>query len=809
MGTKVQPSRDRKTMQALELIEIFEQQGGSAPLVKAIIEILGSGSSNPEVFLGRLLNKLHAALESDVSFVGLVTEEHGQARLVVRDKNNHVVGAELGMTDAYLFNVPVGGIGLIPENRTMTGYVASIGQSIRTGNVTQWKEENGGCYRASLLDVKSELAVPVKFEESEVLAVMNFESRERDKFSDADQKLVEWVARVISGPLEAMMNRAGFRKPYLATLDKVNEELGTLRLHANIENPLYLSSDSRAVLDRVCRLVAKALRSSVCRLIVLAKDKRLLEMGEHIEEDAPINLVEEARELAREAIKAGWTLSYDLETEYGSKPTLVVPILSRGEPYGALMVACPKRTEGTVYYSAGDERLLHVLQQLVATRLDMLRQEWARRSAADERRASVASLLEAFGDMNFETILNSTILKIMEVCAVLHCSIFLLDELTGDLVRVSSSPLPRSLESRRTYVPGEGLTGWVFSRGKSLILSTRTYEDLAQVTPPLIWRDEKKDLDPALRDRPFMAVPILLGSKAIGVIRCTDKREGPFSEADEQFVSSLASHISQIVAIDKRHAIGHSVQRHFLAMLSQLSTARRLTDIGAFEQCLYQEVLRSAHEVFEPDLTLLFKCTARQLVRPPVWLGQLFHPKYIGGILCRDSVVYDLIYGDNTTVWFDDCVGDARLTEGKLDQGNIADTGRFVIREQIRSSVGLRLGIGAGVLFVNYRRARQFRSDFVQGMNAFQKLTSLCFELVEAYKRSSAAASDVHHTLVPSLQFEIRERAAAGRRRLQDSRYLEVAQDLSDIQGASKNVITGVYRMLQRLLPAPPIGPET
>jgi GAF domain-containing protein len=789
---------DPKVALAKQLIELIEERAGAVTPpgtpIKEIVDILVSGASSPEFLLEKLITKLHSVLDSDVSYIGLVAEVNGKLRVVVDKKDKHVV-AQVGMDKNYLFDVPVGKGELSPEDRTLTGYVAATRTSQCIGNVQKWKDESGGFYREGRPGVKSELAVPVLFEERSVLAVMNFESRIPNKFGPEDLKLIQWVAGVISGALEAIMNRTGYRKPYLSTLDKVNEQLNHLRTNAALDSQMYLSKDCRDVFNRICRLVAGGLRSNVCRIYLSTDDKKQPTLaGEH--SNGTSREAEKEIELIKKSIDRRLIFREDFKDE----AVLIAPMFSRTESYGAIIVTSKyARPHTKSHYSLGDERLLDVFQQQIATRLDLLKQEWVRRRAASERRAIVADLLGVFTDLNEETILNSAIFKIMESCGVPHCSIFLLDERTGQLRRVATSPLPPSLESKTSYKPGEGLTGWSLSYGKPVILKSRFDEDLANVIPSLSLK--KLKVDPLLRSRPYMAIPILLREKVIGVIRCSDKRSGVFTEADEELVSLIASHLAATLDFRKYHEPRMTMLNNILQLTIEMAKIDPLSDVVWFEEVIYRETLKAAHRTFRADLAVWHRYMNGSFQKP-IWEGVALREDFMNATPDETSLIFPFMKSENQQIYFPDSQEESSLADGELSRGNIVSTGRFVVRENIKSSFGVRLQAGTvpkGVLFMNYRHRRNFNDQFHDMVTSFTLLTGLCFEIAELWKRSISAAAEISGDIVPQIHVGVRERAARGLKHVKNKQYNSVEHDLKEIDEFGKWITVLLGHTLQGL----------
>jgi hypothetical protein len=119
------------------------------------------------------------------------------------------------------------------------------------------------------------------------------------------------------------------------------------------------------------------------------------------------------------------------------------------------------------------------------------------------------------------------------------CTIFLKDEKADAWVlRYASKGNP--LESDvgiASYNVGEGLTGWVLLKGKSLrINDIEDKEELRRIDPKLQWVG--KHLEFMKHHSNFLAAPIKAGREVYGVIRLSKGTDGtPFTEEDERLLS--------------------------------------------------------------------------------------------------------------------------------------------------------------------------------------------------------------------------------------------------------------------------------
>jgi hypothetical protein len=275
---------DPEIESAKKLLQMLECQRGNPEMLIEIIDILGNPTSTLDGFLQQLLNKINELIPSDSSLIGLVVSDAttGRSKIVVKHRD-HQIGALAGKHDHDWSDFPVGGEELAPDQRSLIGYAAFIKQPIIVNDIQRWKTETG-VYRETHEETKSEIAVPIVFEDRDVLGVINLESSEKDHYKDEHKSQLQWVARMISRVLDAFMNRAGYRKPYLNVLDRIHKDLSELRINTDRSDRArkYLSEDYKVIFYSIATRIASALNSERCEIWVLTKDQdELLLEGQH------------------------------------------------------------------------------------------------------------------------------------------------------------------------------------------------------------------------------------------------------------------------------------------------------------------------------------------------------------------------------------------------------------------------------------------------------------------------------------------------------------------------------------------------
>ncbi len=128
------------------------------------------------------------------------------------------------------------------------------------------------------------------------------------------------------------------------------------------------------------------------------------------------------------------------------------------------------------------------------------------------------------------------------------CSIFLEREPGKFTLEAGTGLLATSQQGLTYYQSGEGLTGWVAKHGRGLrIKNVHDTAGLKILAPDLQWRAKVID-SPSSRKSAFLAVPIMVDSYVLGVIRVTG-RDRPFTEEDQEqlidFSNRLANQLTK------------------------------------------------------------------------------------------------------------------------------------------------------------------------------------------------------------------------------------------------------------------------
>jgi two-component system NtrC family sensor kinase len=133
--------------------------------------------------------------------------------------------------------------------------------------------------------------------------------------------------------------------------------------------------------------------------------------------------------------------------------------------------------------------------------------------------------------LDTQDLLQTIVSQIADRLNCTHCTIFFPQKEKDELLlvpRVVKGISSEHIKSRR-FKPGEGLVGWVFQHGESLVL------DDAREDPRFAPARVKED-----QPRSMLVAPVKVGDRTIGVISADQDEFGWFSESDRRLVDALA-----------------------------------------------------------------------------------------------------------------------------------------------------------------------------------------------------------------------------------------------------------------------------
>lgn len=212
-----------------EMVQQVVQQIGNEHLevqiLSEISDLLQQPSEELQHFLHRVLSKATRLIGADTGSIALVREIEGARWLLVEDAEGRLVGAKSkDWLKKYIPPNRIGGEELEPEERSLTGYAASIGRPVVVEN-TRDEKSRGGFYAEVNEAILSELAVPVVFA-GEVLAVICVDSLRPNYFSGEHRRILQIIERMIGRHLASLQH-----------IEQLTGEIDRLRKDVDYRDP--------------------------------------------------------------------------------------------------------------------------------------------------------------------------------------------------------------------------------------------------------------------------------------------------------------------------------------------------------------------------------------------------------------------------------------------------------------------------------------------------------------------------------------------------------------------------------------------
>lgn len=179
-----------------EMVErVISEVGGEHLEIRVLSEItdlLNVQAENLQPFLTKVLSKATELIGADTGSIALVQERDGIKWLVVEDEEGNILGAKnKEWLKKYIPPFLVGGEELKPEDRSLTGYVASTKLPKIISKVEE-EQQAGGFHRSMSDLIKSEIAVPVICDD-DVIAVICLNSLKYDYFREEHRRILQII----------------------------------------------------------------------------------------------------------------------------------------------------------------------------------------------------------------------------------------------------------------------------------------------------------------------------------------------------------------------------------------------------------------------------------------------------------------------------------------------------------------------------------------------------------------------------------------------------------------------------------------
>jgi uroporphyrinogen-III synthase len=148
---------------------------------------------------------------------------------------------------------------------------------------------------------------------------------------------------------------------------------------------------------------------------------------------------------------------------------------------------------------------------------------------------NLLSEVVVYDSVNFEQFLKKLIKLITQVIPVDSCLIYFYDRGENKLNLIASKKTHKNLLGKISLQKGEGITGWVATHQKAVVLPKKAYED-----------ERFKSFSELPEDKyeAFLSVPIIDKEGVIGVINLQNRTEYDFTKEQIGLIESLVKIIA-------------------------------------------------------------------------------------------------------------------------------------------------------------------------------------------------------------------------------------------------------------------------
>lgn len=259
---------------------------------------------------------------------------------------------------------------------------------------------------------------------------------------------------------------------------------------------------------------------------------------------------------------------------FDAVPTAVVPLLANEQVIGVLVVG--SHDLELPAFPGDRQTFLHYLGEHVGANLynAHLIEQSRRHNSVLKTLNLIAHTITS--SLNIDEVIQKTMAGINELLEVEAGSLLLVDEGTDELYfKITLRGENRQITSFRLG-RHEGIAGWVVNHNRPAISNN----------PDTDKRFSRK-IDQAIGFKTTMVlcVPLLVQSQPIGVLEVLNKRTGPFDEADQELLMSMAASLGIALENAQLYEAAQERARHneiINQITTAINTAHGLTDIGQF-----------------------------------------------------------------------------------------------------------------------------------------------------------------------------------------------------------------------------------
>lgn len=244
-------------------------------------------------------------------------------------------------------------------------------------------------------------------------------------------------------------------------------------------------------------------------------------------------------------------------------------------------------------------------------------------------------------------------------------------------------------------------------------------------------------------------VPVVLDERVYGVIYLESDKPEFFTEDDLLVLEAFSS---QVAIALKNANFFNKLQRVY-------ETFPRISELNTDIDRVLENIADIAAEVLETDVLVLFQYDEKnkKVEGPPIVRGKVKFPQYMKIPLDEKDAPY-LFINRGEDHFADRSLEDPVMNPGLLPRKGIPE--RFIVREEIESSAGIPLKVGAeivGVMFVNYRDSHKFNDDERKIILNYASYIAIAIQNVRHFReKETLTALDSVQRLAASLAHKIK-----------------------------------------------------
>lgn len=457
-----------------------------------------------------------------------------------------------------------------PRNNGLTYTVARSGHRVVIADV------NGHPFYENWNWGGAIVGLPLKIG-TQVRGVMNVAFSQPHQFDDHELRALELLADQAALALENA-------RLFEATRRQVQE---LTVLHA-VATAGAEATGEDALIERATEIIGESLFPDNFGILLVDEAGEFLQVhpSYRIREEVDVSLVPIGRGITGQVAATGRAYrSGDAKqdplyqaADNQTRSELCVPLLIGEQVIGVINAESSQPNA----FSEADELLLTTLAGQLATAIQKVRLLAAERRQLKELSALHSVALASNEATDEDDLIETATTIVGESLFPDNFGVFLLDEATNQLV---SHPSYRGRIV--TIPPGQGITGRVAASGQAVRLPD------VRLDPAYL------EIDPTAKSE--LCVPLLVGRRVLGVINAESHQLNAFSEADERFLTTLASQLATAIARARLFA----ETREALAREQRLNEVAHMISGDLELPTLLRNVVRLAAELVGAEAGML------------------------------------------------------------------------------------------------------------------------------------------------------------------------------------------------------------